>query len=281
MKSTSSYSIGVVFPSRGLVMAETFKELLSELSGIPHRIYWSHGNSLPACFNKPLSRALRGSHSHIWIVEDDMVLKPGILKQMLEQNKDIVACDYPISAEPSATVYYDKEDRPLFTGTGCLLARTEVFKQMPKPWFRADIAWQFKREGDKIRFEAHKQDPDKGYGFHDITFGLYHYSKGTTIHIMPTILAQRKLAKKGEKGTNIGADNIQVIDKHKKMGYETMVDFEGEEVKGDLVLVELDGREMYVQKQFAEKNNLKPLLLEAGGILLDFRNFKSAERYFL
>lgn len=245
--------IGVIFPSRGLCFSETLNELLDELEGIKHTIYWSHGNSLPDCFNKPLETALNGSHSHIWIVEDDMVLKKGILKELLSHKADIAASDYPVSDKPSGSVYYDNHKRPLFTGTGCILIKTKILKDMPKPVFRADIEWGFGSYGDKLKFTPRFINKDKVYGYQDVNFGLYHYINGNNIAITKTILAQRRLKQKGTRDTNQGQDIIYIIDKHKVEYARKFPKLNVVKYEGRLKLLIVDGREMWVNPEVYEK----------------------------
>ena len=81
-----SVKIAVVFPSRGLSMSKTCDELLRELKGIDHEIFFSVGNPLPECFNIPIEDALQDdSFTHILIVEDDMIIPNGILRKLLSQ----------------------------------------------------------------------------------------------------------------------------------------------------------------------------------------------------
>lgn len=280
----SLFDIGVVFPSRGLLYTETFKELMNELSDYPHRIYWSHGNSLPACFNKPLTKALKGSHSHIWFVEDDMVLKPGILKELLEADEDIIACDYPIAAVPSGTILYDQDDEAIFTGTGCMLARSGVLVTMPKPIFRSDIEWHFKQYGDKVRFVAHRANAKEVYGHHDITFGLYQYVKRKPIAVAKTVLSQRKLRQKGETKNNIGTDDIVLFDKYKKIN-AYLIDAEVvEEPNSRLTAVVLDGATTLVTHATARRLIAEGIVtLSSFGhknIIVDTNLNKKAIRYF-
>lgn len=254
MKTTSlsdkPLHIGVIFPSRGLLFTDTLKELLDELQGIQHKLYWSHGNSLPNCFNIPLTKALKGSHTHILIVEDDMVLSKGILRELLEADEDIIACDYPINLEPSGTVLYDTGGKAIFTGTGFMLIKRRVFNDLPTPVFRADISWQYKPHNTKLKFEAQEADPNKVYGQHDITFGLYNYLRGKPITVAKTVLKQRKLKAKGTNASNSGADEIVITEKHKKIPLYILP---GGTDKSILVEIEIDGKRMNVRSEHAKE----------------------------
>ena len=286
MQLYNAINIGVLLPSRGLLFTETFKELLAELEPYRHKIYFSHGNSLPDCFNRPLVRALNGNHTYIWIVEDDMVLKPGILKELLEYDVPIVACDYPLAETPSGTVLYDSDNQAIFTGTGCMLIKTEALLGMPKPVFRSDIRWDFRQYGDKVKFVAQDCNPDEAYGYHDITFGLYHYINKTPIVVAKTTLAQRKLVRKGTAENNIGTDQIVLYDKYKKIEACLISREEIELAENDpLCLVSLNGKSTYMSKVKARK--LEELgLIELNvinaykNIMVDTNNIKKVIKYF-
>lgn len=206
----SKYSIGVVLPSRGMIYANTFKELLEELSDYAHEIYWAHGVDLPECFNRPLKKALTQPHTHILIVEEDMVLKKGTLAALLAAKQDVIACDYPVTKDGIGCVKYTDNDA-LFAGTGFMLIKRSLFDTLPKPYFRSDVEWRIKGS----RYVAHKASKDS-YGKHDINFGIMRYLRGAPIAISDIALGQRKLVSKGEAGTNIGMDNIETWKKLKK-----------------------------------------------------------------
>lgn len=201
--------IGVIIPTRGMIFAETFKEIMEELESVPHTIYWSHGVHLPECFNRPLKKALNASHSHILIVEEDMVIAPGTLKALLKEKKDVIACDYPVTKAGDGCVKYSDGDA-LFSGTGFMLIKTDVLRQMKKPIFRSDIEWQVRGS----RYVAKKVHGDV-YGKHDINFGIAQYLRGNPIAISSIALGQRKLVSKGAAATNVGMDNIEVWSKLK------------------------------------------------------------------
>lgn len=281
------YSIGVIFPSRGLCYTETLKEVLDELNSLSdatYEIYWSHGNKLPTCFNKPLARSLRASHSHILLLEDDMVIQKGTLKDMLDADEDIISCDYPIVKAPSGTVLYDQDDNAIFTGTGFMLAKKKVFDTMPRPIFRADIEWTFKQSGDKVKFTAKEVDPDKVYGHHDITFGLYQYMNNKPIKVSSHVLAQRKLVKKGDNKNNNGADEIELYDQYRKINYY-MIEEEKEVNSNDLLVeIELDGRKIHVTKETADRlakdQLIEQKVFKAGNLIIDVSECPKALKAF-
>ena len=212
----SSVKVGVIFPSRGLVFSQTADELLQNLKDIPHMIYFSHGQPIPDCFENPTNRALEDkSITHLWFVEDDMILNPTTLKDMLDMDKAVVTCDYPVNSKGRGAVFKDKGGKVLFTGTGCLLVKREVFKELKKPYFRTDVRWSVKNMGDYIKLTGANVSNIDGYGLHDVNFGINVNLRGIPIHECGTV-GQRKLIALGKAGSNDGAHKIDLWTEVKK-----------------------------------------------------------------
>lgn len=204
----SSSRIAVIFPSRGLAFSQTCEELLENLQGFDYDIFFSHKRPIPECFNEPLERALCGSYTHFWFVEDDMVLPKNTLKRLLDEKVPAICCDYPVTREGKASVYRDPDNNVIYGGTGCLLVTRQFLESYQQPVFRTDIAWDVKI-GDRFEAEPRKIQGDL-YGLHDVTFGLLAYSRGTPIKVSKIKCGQRKLKALGQAGTNNGEHFIQV-----------------------------------------------------------------------
>lgn len=202
--------IAVVCPSRGLIFSETADELLQNLQGYDYDIFFAHDLPIPLCFEKPLQRALEGSYSHIWFVEDDMLLPDDILDAMLIADVPVATCDYPVSKEGQGAVFKNAEGDVIFTGTGCTLVKTEVFQKLSYPYMRTDIRWNATNYGKFVRLTANQITNPKleGYGLHDTNFGLKLWQAGIPIEVIG-VVGQRKLIALGKAGTNEGAHNIE------------------------------------------------------------------------
>lgn len=203
--------LAVVLPSRGLMFSETLEELLNELEGFSYEIFWSHGNSLPKCFNEPTERALADADVYaILFCEDDMILPKGILKKMFATKYPVVALDYPFQQDGDSTCLHDPKGMAFWTGTGFLLCARQVLENMPKPIWRTDRTFDPFIDKDTIHFWPRALDK-VFYGLHDLNFGMVLYSAGMPIYPMTQTAGQRKLVKLGEKLSNNGAHEIREI----------------------------------------------------------------------
>lgn len=213
--------IAIILPSRGLMFSQTAEEILANVKGLPHQFFFSHRRPIPDCFEEPTNKALAdGEVTHLWFVEDDMILPPSVLKQMLDLHKAAVTVNYPTTAKQAAAVLSIK-GRVVYGGTGCLLVKREVFDELEKPYFRDDIAWIPRNYGDFIKFTAVKRK-DKGYGYHDVHFYMNLYRLEIPVHKLDITLGQRKLVALGKAGTNDGAHQIEEWHKVKKDRYFTL-----------------------------------------------------------
>lgn len=243
--------IAVILPSRGLIFSQTADEILQNVKDIPHKFFFSHRKPLPECFEKPVNRALLDeSISHLWLIEDDMIITYQTLQDMLDMDKAVVTANYPTTARKDASVLSVK-GQVIYGGTGCTLVKREVFDELKAPYFRDDIAWIPKNMGDCIKFTGVKK-ANKGYGFHDVNFFMNLFRLGIPVHLLPYTLGQRKLKALGKAGTNEGAHDIEEWTKVKKDRYFTLIKNLKPEPKGTMTTVLADGKELMVTRSHAK-----------------------------
>lgn len=207
--------IAVILPSRGLIFSQTVDELLQNLKtvqkeGWKTKIFFAHKQSIPDCFEKPTNQALLDEEvTHLWFVEDDMVLAPDTLTKLLTVDKAVVTLDYPVNDSGRGAIF--KVDKQvIFCGTGCLLVKREVFDELRVPYFRTDMRWNIKNYGDFLKMTVSQDSNLDGYGLHDVNFCMNLYHLGIPIHAIPSKLGQRKLVALGKAGSNDGAHQIEV-----------------------------------------------------------------------
>ena len=214
--SYDNVKVAVILPSRGLIFSQTAEEILNNLKGIPHRFFFAHRKPIPECFEKPVEAALSDdSITHLWFVEEDMILPQNTLKRLLERNKAVVVVDYPTTG--GGGVVFKVKNEIIFGGTGCTLVKKEVFDELKKPYFTTDICWNIKNFGDFIKIVAVPRGGVKdGYGLHDVNFFMNLYRIGIPVHGVAFTVGQRRLVKLGEPGTNNGAHQIKEIHKFRR-----------------------------------------------------------------
>jgi hypothetical protein len=208
-KPPSRDKLAVILPSRGLMFSETLDELLRELRGFRHRIFWAHARPLPECFNEPVEAALADPEVFaVLLCEDDMIIPRGILKKMFDAHYPVVALDYPFKADGDSTMLHDPEGNAIYSGTGFILIAREILNALPKPIFRTDTAWDTMIKGDTLVFWPRHLD-HVAYGLHDVNLGILLFANGIPIHTLDRTAGQRKLVALGERNTNNGAHQIK------------------------------------------------------------------------
>lgn len=246
-----SVKVAVILPSRGLMFSHTADEILQNLKGIDHRFFFSHRKPIPDCFETPTNLALDDeSITHLWFVEDDMILPPDTLTKMLDRNLAVITVNYPTTDKKDASVLSIK-GQVLYGGTGCTLVKREVFKELREPYFRDDIAWKPKNFGDYIKFTAVKRK-DKGYGYHDVNFFMNLYKLEIPVHKTDFTLGQRKLKALGKAGTNDGAHQIDEWHEVMEDRFFKLKDLPVEET-GDLMEINTPTGNFMAKEEHAEK----------------------------
>lgn len=201
--------VAVILPSRGLTFSQTADEVLQNVKDIPHKFFFSHRKPIPECFETPTQKALEDPEiTHLWFVEDDMVLPAGVLQQLLDADANAVTCDYPVTKDDRGSVFYDQGGSVVFCGTGCLLVKRQVFDSIKAPYFTDKVRWTMLNYGEAVKLTG--VYGSAGYGTHDITFSIKLWKTGVIIEVLKTKLGQRKLVALGKPGTNEGAHNIEV-----------------------------------------------------------------------
>jgi len=197
--------LAILLPSRGLVFSETIEEVLREVAPLSHEFFFAHCRPIPEAFNEPMDKILQGDFTHVWIVEEDMVLPKGILQELLDLQAPIATMDYP-AVEGVMCVKRDSKGEVEYTGTGCLLIERGVLELVDKPIFDTSHIW------DTSGKYLGKRDPrEKIYGQHDIYFFNQIKKLGIPVKVSKTIGHQRKIVEYGQKEVNDGFHRIKII----------------------------------------------------------------------
>lgn len=113
--------------------------------------------------NDIVEEALKKDYTHIFFIDADMCFAPEVLERLISRDKDIIAGDYnKRNLNKESVVKLLKNDiikgkyTELFecesAGTGCMLIKTEVFKNIPKPYFAFSDEIQKEEVGEDTFF---------------------------------------------------------------------------------------------------------------------------------
>jgi len=144
--------IALGVPCNRLIKPKTAKSLLDLVAYSPDYefeiLISTRGYNTSENRNWIATQAVNRGCDYLFFVDDDMILPPQTLEELLLCEKDIVGGVYKTKYEVQADVCeYLNDERPtgLFKvkalGTGCLLIKTEVFRKVPqhykdtKGWF--------------------------------------------------------------------------------------------------------------------------------------------------
>jgi glycosyltransferase involved in cell wall biosynthesis len=155
-------SIVIGLPSCGFVRTETTSALLYMMAETQCQYQVSTPMSCYIHMNRTdvIKQALSVDAKYVLFVDADMYFPPDALNKMLALDKDVVSATYNFRKYPLCSVVklhedYDSDytvdetvtERPIplnkiknpfrvgAAGTGLMLIKTEIFKNLPKPWF--------------------------------------------------------------------------------------------------------------------------------------------------
>lgn len=100
----------------------------------------THDLPLPVSRNYLVETALKVDEwKHALLLDDDVILPKGAIKQMLKLKADVAVMDYPMKGKQSGkwtgTIVRDKDKSIAYAGLGAVLVKREVFEKIPSPWF--------------------------------------------------------------------------------------------------------------------------------------------------
>lgn len=147
--------IMVGYPSSGFSRNTLFYEYINTLEIPCENLRMSPNGLSPAVArNTIFNQALLHNCTHVFLVDDDMALKPDTLRKLIAHDKDIVSGLYLSHAFPHQPLAFSEfNDKGaarylslnkgveglipvVATGFGCCLIKTDVLKKMERPWVR-------------------------------------------------------------------------------------------------------------------------------------------------
>ena len=129
-------------PTRGVVLTEVQDAIDAEIvrNGLVPFFIRTHDLPLPASRNFLVESAMKiPGWSHVLLLDDDVIIPEGGLKQLIALKADIAVMDYPLhmvkDGKNCGTVVTDKDGSIAWAGIGCCLVKREVFEKLSQPWF--------------------------------------------------------------------------------------------------------------------------------------------------
>jgi len=206
--------IGVCLSSRGLVFSRTMESVFKNTKGKDWELYMTHDLPLPKCFNVALNRALKDKCDLIWFVEEDMLIPEGTLDKMIEMMSNgltVISTDYPNKHNGDSFVYEDGRGNILFTGMGCMLLDSKVFKDMDKPYIRQGTFWIKQDDSNATYLEYHPEITQKGYGTQDVYLCHQLTENGNKIVLVDAEIGHMKLVGTSDPLSNNGQYKIEEV----------------------------------------------------------------------
>ncbi len=137
--------IAIGVPTNRLIKPKTAHSILNLVAHSKYDyeiIISTRGYNTSENRNHIAAKSINAGCTHLFFVDDDMIIPPDTLDRLLAHDKDIVGGVYKTKYEQQEDVaeYFDdkREDfmKVKALGTGCLLIKTDVFKKLPQPWFK-------------------------------------------------------------------------------------------------------------------------------------------------
>ena len=167
-------------PTRGVIMTEAQEAIDSELirnKQVPLFLR-TFNMPLPISRNYLVESALKvEGWTHALLLDDDVILPKGALKELINLKADVAVMDYPMHSKRSGkfvgTAVTDKDKSIAWAGLGSTLVKREVFEKIDQPWF-IFTNHKIRRDDDgRIGFYAGQVDQEIRFsGGEDVHFFL-------------------------------------------------------------------------------------------------------------
>lgn len=112
--------------------------------------------------NKEIQRCLSLGADYILMMDTDQAMPMDAVLGSDIDDHDIVVIDAPSKDGLSQTnVTYHPDGTLAFTGFGCAIFKSEIFRRLPKPWFDSSYSYTFEIKGGKYvltRQDKYKDD---------------------------------------------------------------------------------------------------------------------------
>jgi hypothetical protein len=148
--------------SRGLVHSRTLESIHANIREFSDwHVLFTHDLPIPEAQNEIIGKALKYKPKYLWFLEEDVVAPPETLFKLLLGVRAGFLTVARYRLRGGRWSYYP-ENKPVFSGLGCLLAKTELFTKLDKPYFSTDTVYD-----RDLEFSVKKECE---YGGQDVSF---------------------------------------------------------------------------------------------------------------
>lgn len=224
-------------PTRGALVTECIASVHENLKHLEYSLMHQYNSSeirvstdmvftwdkkLPDGHNETVKQALKLGATHIWMVEEDVIVPPGTLLKMLQKDEAYVVADYPEKSEDrrSYIARYPVND-PIYniywSHTGCTLIKREIFEKFPYPWFENQYTYEVTPQHGDLLFTRLEKECD--YGGHDLVFGVKMREAGLKMHEVPVVCTHARLIWNNSRDN----DGRHTIEKYSTIGRPSAV----------------------------------------------------------
>lgn len=170
----------VMTPTRGTILTEAQNALEQEYIGMNLLpvVLRTFDQPLPLSRNFLAEKALEiPDWTHALLLDDDIILPKGSLKQLYDLKTDVAVMNYPmhgkLQGQFAGTVTHNKDKSVAYAGLGVVLVKREVFEKIPSPWFIMTSYRVRRDDKGEIGFYAGQKDGiNLGSGGEDCYFYL-------------------------------------------------------------------------------------------------------------
>jgi hypothetical protein len=181
-------------PTRGIILTETQDSIDRELANnrqIPI-IIRTTDLPLPVSRNFLIESALKQDWwTHALLVDEDIIIPEGGLKELIDLNSDVAVMNYPMHRKFTdkyvGTIQHNKDKSIMWGGLGCVLVRRKVFETIENPWFVLTNHQVMRDDEGNVGFVAGQ------------TQGQLQFSAGEDIHFYLHCLKHKFLIKETKK----------------------------------------------------------------------------------
>ena len=177
-------------PTRGIILTEVQMALDRELaaSGQIPIVLYSYDVPLPISRNYLVESALKLDWDAALLLDDDVILPKGGLKELIDLDVDVAVMDYPlkrlIEKKNVGTAVFDKDKSLVWAGLGSTLVKRKVFEKLPQPWF-VFTNHKISRDNDGRLgfFGSRTQEQNEFSGGEDVQFFLNCRKEGFSMKV--------------------------------------------------------------------------------------------------